>query len=143
MERLKMAEKPVTRPRRASHRSDLRRSKRHGAAMMTALFVMAVTAAVVIGILDTETMHYAQLRNTIEYDRARYLAEAGAAHALTFLERDIAWRDGIGSTEYPVGSGDTYAATVADGPNGTIVITAVGVSGRISRRLELTVKQGG
>jgi type II secretory pathway component PulK len=111
--------------------------------MMTALFVMAVTSVIVIGILDTETLQYSALRNTIEYDRARYLAEAGAAHAVAFLERDITWRDGISITEFPSGSGDTYTATVVDGPDSTVIVTASGVSGRVTRRLQLTIKQGG
>jgi len=111
--------------------------------MMTALFVMAVTAVIVISIMDTETMEYSALRNTIQYDRARYLAEAGVAHSMAFLEQDFAWRDGIDSTEFPYGSGDTYSATVTDGPDSTVIITATGTSGRVTRRLQVTAKQGG
>jgi hypothetical protein len=111
--------------------------------MMTALFVMAVTSIIVIGILDTETLEYAALRNTIQYDRARYLAEAGAAHALAYLEDDIAWRAGIPPTEFPAGSGDTYTATVADGADATVIVTAVGASGSVTRSIEVRVKQGG
>lgn len=111
--------------------------------MMTALFVMAVTTAVVVGVLDTETLEYAALRNTIEYDRARYLAEAGIAHAMAFLERDITWREGIPSTEYPAGSGETYSATVSDGPDATVIVVATGASGRVTRRLRATIKHGG
>ncbi len=118
-------------------------SRRTGSAMMTALFVMAVTTAVVIGILDTEQLQYAALKNTIEYERARYLAEAGVAHAMTYLERDITWRQGISTIEYPAGSGDTYSAQAVDGPNQTVVVTATGVAGRVTRRLQATIKHGG
>ncbi|MBM3999569.1 MAG: hypothetical protein FJ297_08545 [Planctomycetes bacterium] len=111
--------------------------------MMTALFVMAVTTAVVIGILDTEQLEYASLKNTIEYDRARYLAEAGVAHAMAMLEQDITWRQGVLATEYPAGSGETYSAEVADGPDATVIVTATGVAGRVTRRLQATIKHGG
>jgi hypothetical protein len=116
---------------------------RRGVAMMTALFVMALTAVLVIGILDTEAAHFAALKNTTDYDRARYLAEAGLAHALAQLEHDITWRDGISTTEFPSGSGDTYTASVTDGADAMVIITAAGTSGNITRRLQATIKHGG
>jgi len=126
----------------AKQRNQIKR-RRAGAALMTALFVMAVTTVIVVGILDTETLEYAALRNTIEYDRARYLAEAGIAHSLAFLERDIEWRLGIAPTEFPPGSGNTYSATAVDGPDSTVLVTATGTSGRTTRRLQVKVKHGG
>ena len=44
---------------------------------MLAMFVMVVTTTIVIAILDTETLQYSSLLHTMDYDRARYLAEAG------------------------------------------------------------------
>ena len=111
--------------------------------MLTALFVMAVSSVVVVGILDTEVLQFSALRNTIDYDRARYLAEAGIAHALAELEQDILWRDGFGDTEFPIGSGSTYSVSVQDGPSSTIIVTATGISGSITRRLQVTTRYGG
>lgn len=128
--------------RRGSRRA-IRRVKRPAVAMMTALFVMALTTVLVIGILDTQAAHYAALKNTADYDRARYLAEAGMAHAVAQLEQDITWRDGIATTEFPAGSGDTYAATVSDGPDALVIVTATGSSGTVTRRLQATIKHGG
>jgi type II secretory pathway component PulK len=110
---------------------------------MLALFVMSVASLLVISILDTQTLQYSALRNTIDYDRARYLAEAGIQHALAFLEQDITWRAGVANVEFPVGSGNRYTATATDGANGTVVIAAVGTAGTFTRRLEVTVKMGG
>ena len=111
--------------------------------MVTALFVMAVSSVLVISIMDTETLQYAALRNTMDWDRARYLAEAGLQHALAELEADITWRTGVSSTQFPAGSGNTYWATAVDGTNGTVVVTAWGQAGSVTRKLETTVKQGG
>ena len=122
---------------------DVNRRLRRGAAMMTALFVMAVSSVLVISIMDTETLQYAALRNTMDWDRARYLAEAGLQHALAELEVDITWRAGISNTQFPAGSGNVYWATAADGANGTVVVTAWGQAGNVTRKLETTVKQGG
>lgn len=121
----------------------LDRGLRKGATMMTALFIMAVTTAVVISILDTEMLQYAALRNTAEYERARYLAEAGVAHALAYLENDITWRGTIGPVEFPLASGNSYSATVMDDQDGKIRVQASGTSGRVTRRLEAVVQPGG
>ena len=111
--------------------------------MMTALFIMTVTSVLIISILDTETLQYAALRNTMDWDRSRYLAEAGIQHALAELEADIDWRAGISNTTFPVGSGNVYWATAVDGPNGTVIVTAWGQAGNATRKLETIVKQGG
>ncbi len=123
--------------------ADAKRRLRRGAALMTAMFVMAVSSVMVISIMDTETLQYAALRNTMDWDRARYLAEAGLQHALAEVEADITWRTGITNTQFPAGSGNIYWASAVDGPNGTVVVTAFGQAGGVTRKLETTVKQGG
>ena len=124
------------------------RQRRRGMALMLALFVMAVTTMIVITILDTQTLQYAALRNTIDYDRARYLAEAGIQHALSTLEIDYDQGEisgfTIAATQFPAGSGNTYQATV--GPvqaDGTRVVTGLGTAGTFTRRLEILIKMGG
>ena len=119
------------------------RRLRRGAAMLTSLFVMTVSSVLVISIMDTETLQYSALRNTLDWDRARYLAEAGLQHALAELEADITWRTGISNTQFPAGSGNLYWATAVDGANGTVVVTAWGQAANVTRKLETTVKQGG
>ena len=56
---------------------------------MVALFVMVVVSGIVIGIVDTMTLQYAANRNTIAWDKARYLAEAGVQHAAVRCWRPI------------------------------------------------------
>ena len=88
---------------------------RRGAALLTAMFVMVVTSMLVLMICDTQTIQYSALRNTIDYDRARYLAEAGVQHALALLEKDIDLRGTVPNTEFPAKSGEYYTVTVATG----------------------------
>ena len=120
-----------------------RAARRRAAAMLTALFVMAVTSIIVVAILDTETLQYTALRATMDWDRARYLAEAGVQNCLAQLENDITWRAGVSNTEFPTGSGNVYWATAVDGANGTVIVTAWGRAGSVTRSLQTTVKQGG
>ena len=119
------------------------RNRRRGTAFMLALFVMVFTSMLVVSIVDTQTMQYAALRNSVDYDRARYLAEAGLQHALSFLEQDITWRAGLAGVEYPAGSGNRYSVTVTDGASGTLLLTATGNAGTFARTLQVSIKMGG
>jgi Tfp pilus assembly protein PilX len=114
---------------------------------MVSMFVMAVTSMLVITILDTQTLQYASLRNTMDYDRARYLAEAGVAHALAELDLDFDSADlrknGIGPEPFPIGSTNTYTATVVDQADGKVTITGEGTASQFTRRVQTTVKMGG
>lgn len=117
--------------------------RRRGAALLATLFITSVTSMVVVSMLQTEMLQFASLRNTIEYDRARYLAEAGVHHALVQLETDITWRGSILRTEFPRGSGDYYQAGVVAGVNGLLTVTGTGEVGRFSRSVQVQIKQGG
>lgn len=113
---------------------------------MLALFVALTCGLVVISILDTQMLQYAALRNTVDYDRARYLAEAGVQHALAFLEEDFANHDidqyDIGWTDFP-DADSQYCADLAEGANGTVIVTAWGRAGQFTRSLQIVVKMGG
>ena len=137
----------------AMNKNSIKTRRRTGAALMMAMFVMAVASMLVVTILDTQTLQFASLRNTMDYDRARYLAEAGVGHALAILERDFENQplrdDGIATRQFPPGSGNTYSATVeyeddkSDEDYGTMLITARGDAGQFTRWLQITVKMGG
>jgi hypothetical protein len=111
--------------------------------LLVCLFVITVTSALLIGILDTCTMQYSAIRNTTDYEAAQYLAGAAVHHALAELEADPNWIAGIPATEFPTGSGRTYSATAVPGAGQTVVVTGVGVAGSTTRRLEVTVSLGG
>ena len=109
--------------------------------MMVAIFTMVVVSGIVIAVLDTTMLEYAANRNTLAWDKARYMAEAGAQHACAMLEADSAWRTGIPATEFPTGSGCTYSVTAVDGANSTIIVTATGTAGGVTRYLTLTLQE--
>jgi type II secretory pathway component PulK len=112
---------------------------------MAAIFVMTATTAIVVGILDTEILQYSSLRNTINYDRARYLAEAGIAHALAELEHDIEWNHNLSNIQFPSAT-QTYSATLTrfqTGEDWFIVINATGTSQNQVRNLRVVTRYGG
>ena len=117
--------------------------QRRGAALLFAIFVMTVASTLVVSMAQTQMMRYSALRNTRDWDDARYVAEAGLHHAFSELERDIDWRSGLPDTEFPAASGRYYRATAVDGPDGTVIVSVTGRSGTFSRQLTATIKHGG
>lgn len=116
------------------------RSRRNGVALLLCLFVVALTAMLVLSILDTEVSQLTALRNSTDYERANYLAGAAVHHALAELEEDYGWRGTVTDGTYP--ADDTYSATAVDGDPGEITVTGIGISGGVTRTLEVTVGQG-
>jgi len=98
-----------------------------------------MTSAIVVSMLDAEMLRLTALRNASNYDRALYLAGAAVHHALAELEADPTWRTGVSSSDFPAGSGGAYTASVADSATNTVVITADGTSGGVTRKLTVTV----
>jgi Tfp pilus assembly protein PilX len=119
-----------SRPRRAG-----------GAALLVCVFVIAMMSLVVIAMIDTETSQLAALRNTIDYERALYLAGAAVHHAMAEVEADFSWRGTVTEGTYP--NDDSYSATAADGASGTVLVTGTGVAGTVVRTLQVTLAEGG
>jgi Tfp pilus assembly protein PilX len=103
------------------------------------LFVIFVVTLMVVNVLDTATLQLSAVRNTIEYERALYLANAGVHHAAALLEADSTWRGTISEGSFP--ADDTYSATAVDGPNAyTAVVTSSGVAGEVTRSVTAVIE---
>lgn len=86
----------------------------------------------VVNILDTTTLQLSAVRNTGDYERALYLANAGIHHAASMLEADGTWRGTVTDGSYP--EDDSYTATAEHGPDSyTALVTANGSAGEIQR----------
>ena len=113
--------------------------ERRGAALLFCLFVIFVVTLMVVNVLDTTTLQLSALRNTIEYERAVYLANAGVHHVVALLEADATWRGTIAEPSYP--ADDTYSATAVDGTNAyTVVVTSSGVAGEVTRNVTAVIE---
>lgn len=125
------------------HACHVRPTPRRGGALLVALFVMMMSTLVIISIFEIQMLAATAARNTGDYERAGYLAGAAAHHACAELEANAAWRTGIPATEFPVGSGNSYSATVVDGSTANeAVITAAGTAGSVTRTIQVTVDNG-
>lgn len=105
---------------------------------MVCMFIIFVVTILVVNILDTETVELEALRNSIAYDKALFLANAGVHHAAAELENLSTWRGTVTDGSYP--ANDTYTATAVDGSNNTVVITAKGSAGGVIRTVVATVE---
>ena len=88
--------------------------------------------------LTSQAIHMSALRNTVEYEQALYLANAGVHHAAAELEADTSWRGTATDGSYPASG--SYQATATNGVvAGTVDITSEGVAGGVTRRLQATI----
>jgi type II secretory pathway component PulK len=111
---------------------------RSGVALLLAIFVLAIITVWLVDMLNSQTVHQSALRNTIEYEQALYLANAGVHHAIAELEANTAWRGTVAAGSYPASG--SYSATAVNGvTSGTVDVTSTGVAGETTRRLEATV----
>jgi type II secretory pathway component PulK len=110
-----------------------------GVALLLCLFVLSIITVWLVDMLDTETVYQSALRNTIEYEQALYLANAGVHHAVAELEADTSWRSTATAGSYPASG--SYSATAVTGVvAGTVEVTSYGVSGQVTRKLLATIQ---
>jgi hypothetical protein len=116
-----------------------RKTRPRGVALLLCLFVMSIVTVWVVNMLDSQTVYQSALRNTIEYEHALYLSNAGIHHAVAELENDQDWRGTVTAGSYPASG--SYSATAVDGVTaGTVDVTSTGVAGEVTRRAQATVQ---
>ena len=119
-------------------RRGARKARRSGVALLLCLFVLSLVSVWVVNMFQSATVYQSAVRNTIEYEQALYLANAGVHHAVAELESNLAWRGTVTAGSYP--STGSYSATAVNGATaGTVDITATGVASGATRRLQATV----
>ncbi len=105
------------------------------------VFVAAITSIVLLGLVETSRTQVVALKNTVDYEKSQQLAGAGVHHAVALLQRNPSFTGALPTTEFPRGSRAYYSATVQRTGVNTLLITGVGTSGDVTRRLEVTVQQ--
>jgi Tfp pilus assembly protein PilX len=113
-------------------------NRRRGVALLLCLFVLSIVSVWTVNIFQSATTYQSALRNSIDYEKSLYLANAGVHHALAELENDLAWRSTVTAGSYPASG--SYSATAVNGSvAGTVEVTSTGVSGGSTRRVLATV----
>jgi Tfp pilus assembly protein PilX len=116
-----------------------RATSRDGVALVLCLFVLSIVTVWLVDMLNSQTVYQSALRNTIEYERALYLANAGIHHAVAELELSTSWRGTVTAGGYPASG--SYSATAVNGvAAGTVDVTSTGVAGEVTRRVQATVQ---
>lgn len=103
------------------------------------VFVVAVSSLLLLGVLQSSQTQVTAIRNTLDFERAVQMAGAGVNQAIVTLENNPAFTGTLPVTEFPPGSGMTYTGEVVRTGPSTVTITGIGVSGDVSRKLEVTV----
>jgi hypothetical protein len=105
---------------------------------MLVMFMIFLVTLLVVNVLDTETVELAAIRNSIDHEKALYLANAALHHALAEIEAVPSWLGTVSSGSYP--ANDTYTATAVTGAGNTVVITAKGAAGGAIRTVVATIE---
>jgi len=108
-------------------------------ALLLCLFVLSIVTVWLVDMLDSATVYQSALRNTIEYEQALYLANAGVHHAVAQLETNSSWLGSVTEGGYPA-SGSYFATAATGSVAGTVDIVSYGVSGQVTRKLSATVQ---
>ncbi len=114
------------------------REKNHnrGVVLIMSVFVVALLAAIVMGMLQIDTEEIQIMRNHMHGAEALAVAEAGLNHALAEIRADAWWRAGFRDKSF---AGGAYTVTRHGSQ-----ITSVGVSARgFSARLQAKVSVAG
>lgn len=112
------------------------KTRRRGAALLLCLTIIFLVTLLLVNVLDTLTLELSSIRNTIDYERALYLANAGVHAVAAELEASPTWRGTITDGAYP--GDDAFSATAVNGTGGTVVVTSRGVAGAITRTVIAT-----
>jgi Tfp pilus assembly protein PilX len=117
-------------------RQDAQRGCR-GSVLLLVLFILALSAALITGMLQLTTEEILQLRNQTELARALAVSEAGLHDAIARIREDVSWDTGFSGKAFYE---DAYTVTVTGtAPSLTLVSTGTTSSG-YSARLEAQIR---
>lgn len=95
---------------------------RRGSAMLLTVFIVALAAALVMGMLQLNTEQTLQLRNQVGLTRAVVIAESGLNDALAQLRGDLDWNEGFENKAF----GDGRYTVSLGGMPPALTVTSVG-----------------
>ena len=102
------------------------RKRNTGSAFLLVVFIIALLAAVTMGICQMNTEQVQLMRNHVYAAQALAVAEAGLNDAFAEIRTDPNWNSGFTDKAFPAGLGHTYTVTAADGGAGQIIVTSTG-----------------
>ena len=98
--------------------------RHRGSALILAIFIIALLAAVVMGMLQINTEEIQVMRNQIYAADALAIAEAGLNDAFYEIRSDISWNAGFTDKTF---NGGSYTVTIG-GSSPSLTITSIGTS---------------
>lgn len=84
-----------------------------GSVLLIVVFLLSLTAALVIGMLHLTTEELLQVKNQQEMARAFAVAEAGLNEAIAAIRQDISWNSGFSNQPF---FEDAYTVSVTGTP---------------------------
>lgn len=113
---------------------------RDGSILVLVLFILALSAALITGMLQLTTEEILQMRNQMGLVRALTVSEAGLDDAFAEIRQDVNWNSGFTNKSF---YGDSYSVTVTGTPPSLTVVstglTGEGYTARVEARIRAQV----
>lgn len=116
------------------------RQRRSGSVLLLVLFILALSAALITGMLQLTTEEILQVRNQQGLARALAVAEAGLHDAISEIRQDSAWNAGFNGKSFYE---DTYTVTVEGSPPSLTLVSTGHTSDGYAARMEARIQAGG
>ena len=112
---------------------------RHGSVLLVVLFILALSAALITGMLQLTAEEVLQLRNQIELAKALSVAEAGLHDAIAEIRQDANWNTGFADKVFYA---DSYTVTVTGSPPTLVVVSTGQTTQGYAARMEARILTG-
>ncbi len=113
------------------------RRVRPGSVLLLVLFILALSAALITGMLQLTTEEVLQLRNQMELARALAVSEAGLHDAIAQIREDVSWNSGFSNKGFYE---DSYTVTVTGTPPSLTLVSTGTTSSGYAARLEAQIR---
>lgn len=113
----------------------MRSNVRQGSALLIVVFVVALLAAAVAGMLQIDTEQIQLMQNHLYLTEAANIAEAGIEDAIRCLRQDKSWKEGFSAEPFGDGS---YTVEVKQDTITSTGISAKGFATRIEADVSIT-----
>ncbi|MCD4830860.1 MAG: hypothetical protein K8R02_03510 [Anaerohalosphaeraceae bacterium] len=101
------------------------KQKNNGSILIVVVFVIALMAAVIAGLLQMDSERIGLMRNQVFSTQATSIAEAGLADAFAQIRGDNTWTSGFTNKSF---GGGSYTVTAGAWTSNTNTITSTGTS---------------
>jgi len=110
-----------------------------GSVLLMVLFILALSAALITGMLQLTTEEILQMRNQMELAKSLTVAEAGLHDAFSEIRQDVNWDTGFSNKSFYE---DSYSVSVSGSPPALTLVSTGQTAQGYTARMEAQILTG-